>query len=417
MALAIIAPAVQGHCMVRTDTGNALLSERVRSLQAFGPGQQYAVGMPVMLLGGEEGVRIEFDVLGDDRDYLRYEIVHCNADWQPSQLAYVEYLDGFNEGTVDNYSFSQATNVHYVHYVINIPDGQMRPLVSGNYLVRVYDESDGPEHPMMQCRFAVSEETASVGGAITGRTDIDYNKAHQQLSLEVDTRRANIRDIFNDITVVIEQNSRADNRVTLGKPLRVSGTTAVYEHDPRLIFKGGNEYRRFETVSTRFPGMHVSGIEWHSPYYHAFIEPDRTRTGESYHYDETLSGAFVIREYNADERDSNTLADYLVTHFCLDYPETPGFDIFIDGDFVQRRLSPDSRMVYNRATGMYELTLLLKQGAYSYQYLAVPKGGDTGRTDVIEGDKYETRNRYTVYVYHRRPGERYDRLIAVKQFF
>ena len=43
----------------------------------------------------------------------------------------------------------------------------------------------------------------------------------------------------------------------------------------------------------------------------------------------------------------------------------------------------------------------------------MPKGKDTGRTDVIEGNKYETRNLYTVYVYNRRPGERYDRLIGV----
>jgi hypothetical protein len=70
-------------------------------------------------------------------------------------------------------------------------------------------------------------------------------------------------------------------------------------------------------------------------------------------------------------------------------------------------------MYFNRATQRYERALLLKQGAYSYQYLALAPGSNVGRTDVIEGDKYETRNRYTVYVYNRRPGERYDRLIGV----
>lgn len=73
-------------------------------------------------------------------------------------------------------------------------------------------------------------------------------------------------------------------------------------------------------------------------------------------------------------------------------------------------------MHFNRATGRYELTTLLKQGQYSYQYLAVPlgTGADTpARTDVLEGDHFETRNLYRVYVYRRVPGDRYDRLIAV----
>lgn len=414
LILTVFLTALRLSAAESADTHTRVFGEKVRSLQVFeGASMLTRAGIPAMMLDSGAGIRVEFDILGDDRDNLRYELTHCNRNWRPSGMTYVEFLDGFNEGQVENYAFSNATNVHYVHYVINIPDGQMRPLISGNYLLKVYKEEDGPENSLLQVRFVVTEQTADISGSITSRTDVDYNRSHQQLALAVDTRRANIRSPFNDITVVIEQNGRTDNTVTIDKPLRVSGTTAFYEHDSRLIFKAGNEYRRFESASTNYPGMGIEAVEYLSPYYHAFVQPAQSRAGESYHYDETQSGAFTIREYNSDIPESALNADYIVTHFALDYPETPGFSFFIDSDAFQRRFSPESMLHFNRGTGRYELTTLLKQGQYSYQILAVPTGADVGRTDVIEGDKFETRNRYRVLVYRRMPGDRYDRLIGV----
>ncbi len=403
--------AVIGIAARCADTENAIFNERIRTLEVRNSASEYAMpGPPVIIMGSGDGITVEFDHLAEDREYLRYALVHCDANWQPSTINYTEYLDGFNEATIDDYDFSQATAVHYVHYSFSLPNDQMQPLLSGNYLIKVYPEND-PEQTWLQCRFVVSEQTAMISGEMTSRTDVDYNRSHQQLSLAVNVERAQVRDVFNDLKIVVEQNGRIDNRAVVTKPMRVSGSTLYYEHVPQLIFKAGNEYRRFECVSNTYPGMHVDRVEWHAPYYHSVLEADETRVGESYHYDETLSGGFVVREYNAD--DSDVQADYQVVHFTLNYPETPGFTFYVDGDFVQRRFSPDSRMFFNQATQRYERAMLLKQGAYSYQYLAVAPGAATGRTDIIEGDKYETRNRYTIYVYNHRIGERYDRLIGV----
>ncbi len=56
--------------------------------------------------------------------------------------------------------------------------------------------------------------------------------------------------------------------------------------------------------------------------------------------------------------------------------------------------------------------MLLKQGAYNYQYLTAGAKSPAGRTAEIEGDRYQTVNEYAVKVYTRRPGERFDRLIG-----
>lgn len=389
------------------DTMTGVFDENIRSLQVRFDGDDFAP--PVVVLNSPQQIRISFDCLSEDRDYFRYSLQHCTAGWQPSGLVDSEYLDGFNEGLIEDFDYSRGTLVHYVHYSLTIPNEQVAPIISGNYLLKIYREDD-PDSPVLQCRFMVSEETAPVALEAVTRTDIDYNESHQQLNAIVDVERAGVADPFNDLLIVAGQNGRLDSEIALRQPLRMQGTKLIYEHRPELIFEAGNEYRRIEFVSDSYPGMGVAEINYFEPYYHYSLYTDRTRGADSYAYDQTQHGRYFIRQYTAD--DSDTEADYGVVHFTLDYPETPGLMIFLDGDFVQRRFDDNSRMVFNPATGLYERSMLLKQGAYNYQYLAVPSGARRGFTADIEGDKYQTVNEYFVRVYHRRPGERYDRLIG-----
>lgn len=391
------------------DTMTGVFNDRIKSLQVQLFGDPYAP--PVINLGTDDRLIISFDHLAEDREYLRYELVHCNANWQPSGLVDNEFLDGFNLGNIENYEYSNLAATHYVHYTLVIPNEEVNPRLSGNYLLKVYPESD-PDDIWLQCRFMVSEQTAVIDAAVTSVTDIDYNAAHQQLSVTVNTERSSVEDPFNDLTVMVQQNGRYDNEVAVRKPLRMSGRdVSVYEHLPELIFEAGNEYRRMETVSTVYPGMRVAEISYADPYYHFTLQTDAPRAEEMYSYDQTQHGRFTIREYNSAESDIE--ADYGVVHFSLDMPEMKDAMVFIDGDFVNRRFDPESRMTYNRATGRYERNMLLKQGAYNYNYLVVPKGKSRGYTAPVEGDKYQTCNEYLIKVYARHPGERYDRLVGV----
>ena len=93
-----------------------------------------------------------------------------------------------------------------------------------------------------------------------------------------------------------------------------------------------------------------------------------------------------------------------------------------------------NKMKYDRSTGLYRLSMPLKQGSYNYQYVVRP-AADAGDSEksvggnfesfsggqrrsvasdaaLIEGNHYETVNEYHVYVYLRRPGSRADRLLG-----
>ena len=363
---------------------------------------------PVISLRGDEALTVTFDRLGEDRDFLRYRLLHCNADWQPSGLVESEYLSGFNDLAIEDYAFSQNTFVHFLNYRIELPAEELRPLVSGNYLLQVYDEQD-PGETLLQARFCVSEGAVEIMAQADSQTDRGLNGEFQQLDVILDTGQTAIRNPYSDITLTVEQNAvPGTDAVVIRNPQRVQGNRVIYEHLNELIFPAGNEFRRFETVRADYPGMNVDSVRYVGPGYHAYLRRDGPGRDRSYSYDQTQSGRFMVREYNATDADLG--ADYVTVHFTLEMPEIIDAEVYVEGEMTLGRYSAQNRMRYDRDRHAYTLEMPLKQGSYNYRYVVKSAAG----TDpyFIDGNKYETRNEYTVKAYVRQPGERADRLLG-----
>lgn len=365
---------------------------------------------PVLDLNGRSSITISFDEIANDRSYLRCRLIHCNADWQPSMLQENEYVSGFNFMDIEDFGFSSNTFIHYVNYHLTIPNEYMTPLKSGNYLLQVFDRYE-PDTTLLQVRFKVSEEKVIVGGIASGRTDMGFNDVWQQLSLTVDPGNFIIPNPYTDLIVTVEQNRHPDSRRVINHPMSVQGTKIIYEHQPELIFKAGNEYRRFEIVRTNYPGMGIDSTRYAEPMYHAWLKLAEKRADSPYTYDSTQRGRFKIDEYNSTDPDLG--ADYILTHFTLDFPEIIDGDIYVDGELFLNSFSDNNRMIFDRNTGLYNLSTPLKQGSYNYRYV-VRARGENAISDAtpIEGDKYETLNEYNISVYLRQPGSRADRLLG-----
>lgn len=389
------------------DTRTQVADSRFKSLQVKLDGNDYFP--PIIELNSDDRIKISFDEFTEERSYLRYSVIHCNADWTPSNLVESEYVDGFNYADIEDYKFSIGTLCHYVHYSFTLPNDDIRLLVSGNYLVKVYAE-DEPEETLLQARFYVCENAVSVGTSVTSRTDIDFNREHQQVSFTINTKDYHIRNLYSDLKAYVSQNSRNDNEVMVSSPLMVSGKNITYDHDKRLIFEAGNEFRRIETVAQHGISMGVERMEFHHPFYHAVLFTDEMRAEDSYLYDKTQLGRFTIRSSEATDSDNGS--EYIVTHFTLDTGgKINGGKIYLNGEFTNNLFTPATMMKYDPSSGLYTADILLKQGAYNYQYLFVPDGSTRGYSS-IDGNKYQTVNEYLVRVYHRDPASRYDRLIG-----
>lgn len=399
-------------CMTATAPAqrNEILDKRLHTLQVVVNDDPLLP--PVMTLGGRNHVVISFDEFSHEYHRYIYKVEHCNADWTPSdEILESDYLNGFNENTIDDYEKSFNTTVLYTHYQFRIPNEDLSLKISGNYRVTVYnDEGDDPVPVLSACFSLVEAGGVGISATVSSNTDIDFNKAHQQMDLAISYGQTKVIDPHRELRTVVLQNRRWDNAVINPRPNIQRAGTIEFTHNRQLIFPAGNEYHKFEILDLHVPTLNVDLLEWYDPYYHATLYP--VQTARNYLYDEDQNGAFIIR--NSDDYDVDITCDYVFTHFILKSPQIAGGDVYLNGAWTNNRFLPEYKMAYNRERQAYEATALLKQGYYNYNYLFVRDGETTGNTGPTDGNFYETENEYIVLVYHRPNGGRYDKLVGYR---
>ena len=386
---------------------NEIFSSDIATLQVHNT-QQLRAMLPVIQLNSGEQIQVSFDNFRHECHRFTYKITHCEADWSPStQLFSSDYLEGFSDNLViENIQESVNTNVEYTHYSFKLPNDQCRITQSGNYKVSVYDED---EKLMLNAYFMVVDPTMHVELYSTSNTDIDFNRAHQQVEMKLKYGNLPVIAPNNQIkTVVLQNGNWNDARVNM-KPQFVLRDGLQWQHCRGFIFDAGNNYRKFECLSVDHPTMGIESIDWDGSNYHAHLWPDLPR--RNYLYDESAQGVFVIR--NSDDNGNDYLSDYVIVHFTLQTDATND-EIYVSGGFTNYRLLPQYQMKYDAVTRNYTLSLLMKQGYYSYEY--VRRNAD-GSIQLLpsEGNFYQTKNQYQALIYYRGTGERTDRLVAVVQ--
>ncbi|MBR6287427.1 MAG: DUF5103 domain-containing protein [Bacteroidaceae bacterium] len=378
-------------------------SDDVRSLQIRRPGGDIHT-VPVLSLTDQRALFV-FDHLSHEYCRFRYHIVHCNADWTPSDLLETEYVNGFAEGIIDNYANSVNTTVLYTHYEFSIPNEETRGLkCSGNYRIDIL--SDESEAPVACFYLMLAEPLVSSSGSVLTSTDIDTHASHQQLDFTVNIQGLNVRFPETELSVKVMKNGLFQN---VGEilPTYKNDRELQFTHNRNLIFDAGNEFRRFECLSVHQTTMGVDAISYVDPYYHAELLTDKVRM--NYTFDEDHDGVYIVR--NTESTDENDISsDYLFVNFTLKSEPLPG-DVYVVGGFNGWNCSDGNLMRYDEVRRQYFLSLLLKQGYYEYVYSLVKADGLTDNS--IEGDFYQTRNRYDVLVYYRPTGERADRLVGI----
>ena len=359
---------------------------------------------PVVDMTSDETITFSFDEMSHQYRRFTYRIQHCNALWEPSDILESEYLDGFNDQPIDDWENSLNTTFDYTHYRLTIPNDEVKLKLSGNYRLSVCE--DGRE--VAYFKFCLSEGMPLLSASVTDNTDIDTRESHQQVGLEVNYSSLRVRDHTKDLYTVVMQNGRTDNAVLNPAPTYNAGNKLTYEHCRELIFPAGNEFRRFEIVNMYDYFMNVDRIAFHDPFYHATLMQDTRR--HAYKFDHDHNGRYLIR-YN-QAHDNDTEADYLFVHFNLASERLTGGRMYVYGHFSGGNLTTKYEMEYNPQERAYQASILLKQGAYDYQYLWVPDGETAGETKPAEGDWYETGNEYLILLYYRERGSRYDRLVS-----
>mgnify|MGYP003328934757 CR=1 FL=1 len=369
------------------------------------------VGDPVMLLNGSIGLQFSFDDLDNDVKYYNYTLILCNADWTPSELSNFEYLNGYTDDRLTTYAFSTNTQQAYTHYSLELPGIVMKPTKSGNYLLVVY--LDDVQHPCITKRFLVYESGASITAEVTRPDLVQYSDTHQQVDFNVNTTGLTVNNPFTEIHVSVLQNFRWDNAITNLQPKFVQNNLLDYNYQEENLFPAGKEFRHFECRSLRFMGYRVANIDDSKPLVELTLYPDEPRSYLKFYNETDADGKFVplVQEWT----DPQTQADYTWVNFFIPMSAPlAGGKVYLFGGFNDWNLTPENEMTYNDKTQGYECRILLKQGYYNYEFVFVDDKKPFTDESVLEGDWFEAENNYTVLVYYRPFGQRYDQLIGVR---
>lgn len=361
--------------------------------------------LPIIRLG--QNLQLSFDALnGEELDYY-YKITHHNFDWSPSQLSQSEYLDGFDDVRITEYENSLNTLQIFSHYKLNIPNRDTRGLTkSGNYLLSIFN-SDGSL--IFTRKFLVVEDLASVGVEIKRARNLKVIDEKQVVQFSVNSPNLLLRNPKQNVKTLVLQNSNLKTAIKNLVPQYTIGNELIYKYDMESSFGGGNEFLAFDNKDERSASNGVRSISV-TDVYENFLFTNIPRNNRPYTYNPDINGNFVIR--NIDARNQNIEAEYVRMHFNLQYYEDLGDkELHVYGNFNNWTIDGSTYLKYDSTSDSYRNSRLFKQGFYNYKYVVVNRDGSIDQ-GAVSGDFWQTENDYTVVVYFRDLGARYDRIIG-----
>lgn len=368
---------------------------------------------PVIRFHSAELIDCSFDDLNGGLKSYRYTLTHCDAGWNPSDLSKNEYLEGYEDDEIRDYSFSFNTLQEYTHYYFSFPNEYISPTLSGNYVLIVYE--DTPDKPIFTRRFMIYENIFTIDGLNAQRARLPQEmEQSQEVNFSLYFGQFHLTD-QRQVKVNIMQNGRWDNMHMNVEPRSVGADKWDFELMPGNYFPACNEYRNLNLKSFRYNADRIGKITNDADGYQVWIQPDPARVFRPHVSETTLRGSMLIK--TEDGRDDNLEGEYADVHFTIpfEYPLVGG-NLFIIGKLSGNDLQPSAKMNFDYAAQEYEATLRLKQGFYNYLYVFQPDGSAAGECFRIEGNHYETLNDYYVMVYYRPIGARYDRLAGWSAF-
>lgn len=365
-------------------------------------------------LNSNQKLLFQFDDMDNDIKNYSYQVIHCNPDWTTSDLLHMQYMLGFESYMITDSKFAQNVSLPYTHYSFIFPNEYMKPVISGNFIMKVF-ETDNPEKIVFTRRFMVVENIALFTEAkIRFASGVDLRNTHQELYFTIGTENITVQDYVNDFKVNIIQNNRWDNAIIGLTPQFIGPRDVRFNYtNGESSFAAGNQYRFIDLKTLQLINEPISDIKIENGKYHIRLREEYIRNTKNYQNRPDINGRYTV--YNQDGFSTSIDPDYGLVYFTL--PNDPMFnkkDIYLIGNFSFGQLLDTYKLTYDEYRDVYWLVMPFKQGYYNYMYAV--KDTKTGMGDVtpIEGSYAECENDYTIMVYVRRPGDVTHKLVGVK---
>ena len=365
------------------------------------------MSLPIINLNSEEKLELRFDDLTTNISNFYVTIEHFDSNWKKSNLLKSEYVEGFIKDEIISYDYSFNTLQEYIHYNYIFPSENLKPTISGNYKLKVFDNYGDT---IFSRKFMVLEKKINLDVNIKKATLSQDRKIKHEIDFIINHKNFNIVDPFSQIKVIIKQNNKDDNAITDLKPMYIRNSTLIYDFNEENTFLGNNEFRHFDIKSMRYFSERVKNIYSDSSKFKVTLYSDNKRPFNNYSIEPDLNGKFYIKSQEA--RNSSTEAEYVDVLFSLRSEYISNGDLYIIGEMNDWKKNENFKLDYNFQKKQYEKEVILKQGYYNYHYAINDTSLDYLDVASIEGTHYQTRNEYQIYVYFKDLNDRYEKLIG-----
>ncbi len=357
-------------------------------------------------LSSGESMILEFDDLTASYRQFHVRLLHRNYDWTESTLRDVDFLSDFNDFIINNFEVSQSTKVKYYHYGFQLP----RVRVSGNYILEVRENSvDGRQ--IFSKKFRVLESQVGISAQVNRPQDAQLWRTHQQVDFELNYGNYPLRDPKAELIVEIRQNFRDETIRRNYQPssVNLASRKLIYRFfDNENLFTAGNEFRILDIRSTYAYGRNVDEVK-QGLEDQVYTEIQEMRSNRTYLEAPDLNGRYLVE--TLEDQHPSVSADYNHVYFAVQSPKIPPHQRFcVLGEFNGYSCDTEGELFLDRASGIYVADILLKQGVYDFQLGLIEDG--IIDFSFFEGDFTDTGNSYEVFVYHKPPSARSEKLIG-----
>lgn len=370
---------------------------------------------PILQLNSSDQLELHFDDREGGVKAYSYGWQLCNADWSIANLSTMDYVRGFTQQRIITYRNSSLALTHYTHYQQVLPDRSSGPSRSGNYLIKVFLNGDPSQLVFTKRVLVVQPNKAGVTLQVQQPFNNQVFNTHQKMSFTVDTKNLNLVNPMQQVSVVVLQNNRWDNRKTLNRPTFIRQNQLEYNTEQDAIFPAGREWRWLDLRSFRLQSDRVDSAVYNPSSTNVFVKTDMDRAGLRFVFYRDANGQFYSE--TLDGVNPYWQGDYATVFFSFKPPGGMPFktDLYLFGELTNWGKDPAAKMIFNKDRNRYETSIWLKQGYYDYGYAL--KEGDGEKAvffmDKTDGNFWETENNYTILVYYRSLGGRSDELVAL----
>lgn len=361
--------------------------------------------IPIFRLG--EPFSIEFDDLyGTDNDYY-FTITHCDVNWKSSNLPKQDYLAGMDDVRIMNYENSFNTLQMYSHYKLNIPSQKLRLLISGNYILKILN---GNREVVFAKRFVLFEDVVQIPIQVKRGRDMKTIEQVQNLDFAVKMGDQMLQNPVRNIELILLQNGKWHTAKRNIKPQYTLGNDLIYKYDKETQFYGGNEFLYFDNNNIRVNTNNIARVT-SGDLYNVWLYTNTPRNRSLYTFFPDINGNFQVRNNNNENPDLE--ADYAWVYFSLDELELNNKSIYVTGMFNNYMLTDENKMTFNKKTKKYEVAMLIKQGFTNFEYTLVNNSNRLiDEENAIDGNFFQTENKYTILAYYKGNNDRFYRVIG-----